>query len=52
LTMLQYQAGQAIVLEVVAAENAVVAAETAAADGALRYHVARANLERLTGVLP
>ncbi len=52
LTMLQYRAGQAIALEVVNAENSEVAAETALADGALRYQVARANLERLTGTLP
>jgi outer membrane protein TolC len=52
LTILQYQAGQAIALEVVTAENTEVTAKSAAADGALRYHVARANLERLTGTLP
>lgn len=52
LTILQYQAGQAIVLQVVNAENTDVATQSAAADAALRYHVARANLERLTGTLP
>lgn len=52
LTILQYQAGQAIVLQVANAQNTVVAAESSAADGALRYHMARANLERFTGNLP
>jgi outer membrane protein TolC len=52
LTLLQYRAGQALALEVVNAESAEVTAESALADGAVRYHVARANLERLTGTLP
>lgn len=52
LAVLQYQAGQAIALEVVNAESAEVAARSALADGALRYQVARASLERLTGTLP
>jgi outer membrane protein TolC len=52
LATLQYRAGQAIVLVVVDAQTTYVTAESAAADGALRYHVARANLERLTGTLP
>ncbi|MGC9292257.1 MAG: TolC family protein [Acidobacteriaceae bacterium] len=52
LTTLRYQAGEASVLEVVDAQNTALAAEAAVADGAVRYHLARANLERLTGKLP
>ena len=52
LSTLRYQAGEATVVEVVDAQNTYLATETMAADGAVRYHVARANLERLTGKLP
>jgi len=52
LTTLRYRAAEATVLEVVDAQNTYLATETMAADGAVRYHVARANLERLTGKLP
>jgi len=52
LTTLRYQSGEATVLEVVDAQNTYLAAESALADGAVRYHAARANLERLTGRLP
>ncbi|HEX4021926.1 MAG TPA: TolC family protein [Acidobacteriaceae bacterium] len=52
LTTLRYQSGEATVLEVVDAQNTYLAAESAVADGAVRYHLARANLERLTGTLP
>ena len=52
LTTERYQAGEASVLEVVDAQNTDLAAESAAADGAVRFHVARANLERWTGPLP
>ncbi len=52
LTTLRYQAGEASVLEVVDAQNTLFAAESAVADGAARYHVARANLEQWTGPLP
>jgi outer membrane protein TolC len=52
LTTLRYQAGEASVLEVVDAQNTALAAEAALADGAVRYHIARADLERLTGKLP
>ena len=52
LTTLRYQSGEASVLEVVDAQNTFLATEAAAADGAVRYHLARANLERLTGTLP
>ena len=51
LTKLRYSAGEATALEVVDAENAVTQAETASADGAVRYRVALANLQTLTGVL-
>ena len=51
LTRLRYQNGEALALEVVDAEAAVAQAEAALADGILRSHVARANLQTLTGVL-
>jgi outer membrane protein TolC len=51
LTKLRYRAGEATALEVVDAENAATVAETASADGAVRYRVALANLQTLTGVL-
>lgn len=51
LTKLRYGAGEATALEVVDAENAATQAETARADGAVRYRVALANLQTLTGAL-
>lgn len=51
LTRLRYSAGEALALEVVDAESALAQAEGALADGTLRAHVARANLQTLTGVL-
>ena len=51
LTRLRYGAGEATALEVVDAENAATQAETASADGAVRYRVALANLQTLTGTL-
>jgi outer membrane protein TolC len=51
LTKLRYSAGEATALEVVDAENAATQAETASADGAVRYRVALANLQTLTGTL-
>jgi outer membrane protein TolC len=51
LTKLRYGAGEATALEVVDAENAATQAETASADGAVRYQVALANLQTLTGTL-
>lgn len=51
LTRLRYGAGEATALEVVDAENAATQAETASADGAVRYRVALANLQTLTGAL-
>lgn len=52
LTTERYQAGEASVLEVVDAQNTYLAAESAVADGAVRFHMAYANLERWTGPLP
>jgi len=51
LTRLRYQAGEALALEVVDAENSLAVAEDALTDGILRSRVARANLQTLTGVL-
>jgi len=51
LTRLRYSAGEATALEVVDAESALAQSEAAFADGVLRSHVARANLETLTGTL-
>ena len=51
LTKLRYSAGEATALEVVDAENAATQAETASADGAVRYRVGLANLQTLTGTL-
>ena len=51
LTRLRYSAGEALALEVVDAESSLAQAEAALADGILRSHVARANLQTLTGVL-
>lgn len=51
LTKLRYGAGEATALEVVDAQNAWTLAEAARADGALRYRVALANLQTLTGAL-
>lgn len=49
LTNLQYSAGEATALEVVDAQNASISAQTAQADGVLRYETALANLQILTG---
>lgn len=51
LTKLRYSAGEATALEVVDAENSATQAEIASADGAVRYRVALANLQTLTGAL-
>jgi outer membrane protein TolC len=50
LTTLRYQAGEATVLEVVDAQNTVTQARNALNDGQVRYRVALANLQTLTGV--
>jgi outer membrane protein TolC len=51
LTKLRYSAGEATVLEVVDAETAYLSAETAQADGVVRYQAAMAGLQVLTGTL-
>ena len=51
LTRLRYSAGEATALEVVDAQSSVAQAEAALADGILRSHVARADLQTLTGTL-
>lgn len=49
LTRLRYTGGEGTVLEVVDAQNALVLAETAKADGLVRYETALAQLQTLTG---
>ncbi len=49
LTLLGYQAGEATVLEVVDAQATLIQARNAADDGLLRYRLALANLQTLTG---
>jgi outer membrane protein TolC len=51
LTTLRYKDGEATVLEVVDAQTTSAAASDAYQNGALRYRVALANLQTLTGVL-
>jgi outer membrane protein TolC len=51
LTTLRYKGGEATVLEVVDSQTAFVQANNNYQDGALRYRVALANLQTLTGVL-
>jgi outer membrane protein TolC len=51
LTTLRYQNGESTVLEVVDAQNTFAVASGAYEDGAVRYRVALANLQTLTGVL-
>jgi outer membrane protein TolC len=51
LTTLRYRGGEATVLEVVDAQTSFAAANSGYQDGALRYRVALANLQTLTGVL-
>jgi outer membrane protein TolC len=51
LTTLRYTGGEATILEVVDAQNTSVQANTAYQDGAVRYRVALANLQTVTGVL-
>jgi outer membrane protein TolC len=52
LTNLRYVDGESTALEVVDAQTAVTGAETAQVDGQLRYQLARAQLQTLTGRLP
>jgi outer membrane protein len=49
LTTLRYKDGESTVLEVVDAQNTATLADTAFQDGAVRYRVALANLQTLTG---
>jgi outer membrane protein TolC len=51
LTVLRYQAGEAAALEVVDAQSTVTQARNAYDDGLVRYRVAVANLQTLTGSL-
>jgi outer membrane protein TolC len=49
LTTLRYRGGEATALEIVDAQNALVQARNNYDDGAVRYRVALANLQTLTG---
>ena len=49
LTTMRYQAGEATVLEVVDAQNTLTMARNAYDDGQVRFQVALANLQTLTG---
>jgi outer membrane protein TolC len=51
LATLRYKGGEATVLEMVDAQNSFAQANTSYQDGAVRYRVALANLQTLTGVL-
>ena len=51
LTTLRYKNGESTVLEVVDAQNAFSQANNAYQDGAVRYRVARAKLQTLTGAM-
>jgi outer membrane protein TolC len=49
LTTLRYQAGEATALEVVDAQNTLTLSQNAFADGQLRFRLAMASLQTLTG---
>ncbi len=49
LTKLRYVGGEGTVLEVVDAQNSLILAEDARADGMVRYETSLANLQTLTG---
>jgi outer membrane protein TolC len=51
LTTLRYQAGEATVLEVVDAQTTLIQARNAYDDGLVRYRVALATIQTLTGTL-
>jgi outer membrane protein TolC len=51
LITLRYKNGESTVLEVVDAQNTATISDAAFQDGAVRYRVALANLQTLTGVL-
>jgi outer membrane protein TolC len=50
LNTLRYQAGEATILELVDAENVLIQARNAYDDGMVRYRLAIANLQTVTGV--
>jgi outer membrane protein TolC len=50
LTVLRYQAGEVTVLEVADAQTTLVQARNAYDDGVVRYRLALANLQTLTGI--
>jgi outer membrane protein TolC len=52
LTTLRYKSGEATVLEVVDAQTSFAQANNNYEDGGVRYRVALANLQTLTGVMP
>jgi len=51
LTTLRYQAGEATVLEVVDAQNTLTTEQNSYSDAQLRYRLALANLQTLTGTM-
>ena len=51
LTKMRYTGGEATVLEVVDAQNAYLLAENAREDGRVRYQMALADLQTLTGTM-
>jgi outer membrane protein TolC len=51
LTKLRYTGGEAMVLEVVDAENTYVSTENAREDARVRYETARAELDTITGTM-
>jgi outer membrane protein TolC len=51
LTKLRYSAGESTALEVVDAQNSYLSAESAQANGVVRYQTALATLQLLTGTL-
>lgn len=51
LTVIRYQAGEAVALEVVDAQNSVAQARNGLDDGLVRYRIALATLATLTGTL-
>ena len=51
LTTMRYQGGEATVLEVVDAQNTLTQARNAYDDGQVRFRVAQANVQTLTGTL-
>lgn len=51
LTKLRYQGGEATVLEVVDAQNSFLIAQNAREDGRVRYQMALADLQTLTGTM-